>query len=205
MSQGVWNLRLELGHQLEPEPMRTTEFAPAIPPVAEQTAASPAPASGYGPPATATFWKTGRFSGPDFPLQSDGTLRCPAGQKLIPHERRREAAGSLRLVYAASIRRCRPCSVRDQWQWQGSATTKPRQVSVLLHPLVVGPEPIRWRDGSRRAHRRACLQLVRQESRSGGSRASSHGPPGCQACTPLGSVSVSKGREKGGKGAEKRG
>jgi len=163
VSQWVWNLRLELGHQLEPTPMRMTEFAPAIPPVAEQTAASLAPASGYGPPATATSWKTGRFSGPDFPLQPDGTLRCPVGQKLIPHERRREADGSLRVVYAASIRSCRPCSVRDQCQWQGSATAKPRQVSVLLHPLVVGPEPIRWRDWSRRSHRRACMQLVRHQ------------------------------------------
>jgi len=29
ISQWVWNLRLELGHQLEPTPVRTTEFAPA--------------------------------------------------------------------------------------------------------------------------------------------------------------------------------
>jgi hypothetical protein len=35
-------------------------------------------------------------------------------------------------------------------------------VSVLLHPLVVGSEPILWRDWSRRVHRRACLQLRAQ-------------------------------------------
>ena len=125
VSQWVWNLRLELGHQLEPTSMRTTEFAPAIPPVTEQAAASPAPASGYGPPATATSWKTGRFSGQDFPLQPDGTLRCPAGQELRAHERRREADGSLRVVYAASSRSCRPCPLREQCQWQGKATAKP--------------------------------------------------------------------------------
>ena len=34
---------LELGHQLEPEPIRTTEFAPALP-LAKDSAA---PASGY--------------------------------------------------------------------------------------------------------------------------------------------------------------
>ena len=28
-------------------------------------------------------WKAGRFSGQDFALQPDGTLRCPAGQKLV--------------------------------------------------------------------------------------------------------------------------
>jgi hypothetical protein len=66
------------------------------------------PLSGYGPPTTATSWKTGRFTGQDFPLQPDGTLRCPAGSTLTLQERRQEADGSLRLVYAASIRSCRP-------------------------------------------------------------------------------------------------
>ncbi len=166
VSQWVWNLRLELGHQLEPTPLRTTEFAPAIPPLSEQPAmppASSAPATGYGPPTTATSWKTGRFSGQDFPLQPDGTLRCPAGQELRAQERRREADGSLRMVYAASSRSCRPRPLREQCQWQGNATAKPRQVSVLLHPLVVGNEPLLWRDWSRREHRRACLQLVRHQ------------------------------------------
>ncbi len=165
MSQWVWNLRLELGHQLEPTSLRLTEFAPAIPLQGEQATAStsPTPASGYGPPATATAWKTGRFSGQDFPLQPDGALRCPAGQKLSAQEQRREADGTLRVVYAASIRNCRPCPLREQCQWQGSSTKKPRQVSILLHPLAVGSEPLLWRDWSRRVHRRACIQLVRRQ------------------------------------------
>jgi hypothetical protein len=165
VSQWVWNLRLELGHQLEPSSLRITEFAAAIPPPSEQTAtcsASPAPAPGYGPPAIATSFKTGRFTGADFPLQPDGTLHCPAGQQLRAQERRREADGSLRVVYAASIRSCRPCPLREQCQWNGSATAKPRQVSVLLHPLAVGSAPLLWRDWNRRLHRRACLQLHRQ-------------------------------------------
>jgi hypothetical protein len=166
VSQWVWNMRLELGHQLEPTPLRITEFAPAIPQQSKQAATHPtlsAPVSGYGPPATATFWKTGRFTGADFLLQPDGTLRCPAGQKLLAHERRREADGSLRVVYAASIHSCRPCSLREQCQWQGGATKKPRQVSVLLHPLVVGNEPLLWYDWSRRHHRRVCIQLLRHQ------------------------------------------
>ncbi len=148
VSQWVWNLRLEVGHQFEPTPLRTTEFAPAIPSQRTPLAPSPSlttPASGYGPPTTATSWKTGRFTGNDFPLQPDGTLRCPAGQRLLAHERRPEADGSLRVVYAASIRSCRPCPLREQCQWQGVATKKPRQVSVLLHPLTVGPAPLRLR------------------------------------------------------------
>jgi len=107
--------------------------------------------------------KTGRFTGADFPLQPDGTLRCPAGQSLVANERRRKADGSLRVVYAASIRSCRPCPLREQCQWNGSATAKPRQVSVLLHPLVVGCAPLLWRDWGRREHRRACMQLVRHQ------------------------------------------
>jgi hypothetical protein len=141
VSQWVWNLRLELGHLLEPTPMRTTEFAP---PVKETTAEQP-PVQGYGKPAVALPWKAGHFSGQDFALQPDGTLRCPANHSLVAHERRKEADGSLRVVYAASIRSCRPCPLRDQCQWNGSATTKPRQVSVLLHPLVVGSAPLRLR------------------------------------------------------------
>ncbi len=166
VSQWVWNIRLELGHHLEPTPLRITEFAPAIPQQSKQVAAHStlsAPVSGYGPPTTATSWKTGRFTGADFPLQPDGTLRCPAGQKLLAHERRREADGSVRVVYAASIRSCRPCPLREQCQWQGGTTKKPRQVSVLLHPLVVGNEPLLWYDWNRRHHRRVCMQLLRQQ------------------------------------------
>lgn len=162
ISQWVWNLRLELGHQLHPDPVRTTEFAPALPPAHKESPAQ-APVQGYAPAAVALPWKAGRFSGQDFALQPDGTLRCPASQSLVAHEQRREADGSLRVVYAASIRSCRPCPLRDQCQWNGSATAKPRQVSVLLHPLAVGSAPLLWRDWSRRKHRRACMQLLRHQ------------------------------------------
>jgi hypothetical protein len=168
VSQWVWNLRLELGHQLSPTPPRITEFAPAIQEQNAQGAMRPtasASASGYGPPATATSWKTGRFTGHDFSLQPDGTLRCPAGSTLTLQERRREVDGSLRMVYAASIRSCRPCPLREQCQWNGNATKKPRQVSVLLHPLAVGREPLLWQDWSRREHRRACIHLIRSKPR----------------------------------------
>lgn len=159
VSQWIWNLRLELGHQLEPEPVRTTEFAPAHSPPSPHTA----PPAGYAPPQVGLPWKAGRFSGQDVALQPDGTLRCPADQKLTLHEQRREADGGLRVVYGASVRSCRPCPLRHQCQWEGSATKKPRQVSVLLHPLQAGPAPLLWRDWSRRKYRRACMQLVRHQ------------------------------------------
>jgi len=163
ISQWVWNLRLELGHQLHPDPVRTTEFAPACPDGSEEANSCPSSLQGYGKAAVALPWKAGRFSGRDFALQADGTLRCPAGQSLVAHERRREADGSLRVVYAASIRSCRPCALREQCQWNGRATKKPRQVSVLLHPLGVGSAPVLWKDWSRREHRRASTQLVRNQ------------------------------------------
>jgi hypothetical protein len=159
VSQWVWNLRLELGHMLEPTPLRTTEFAPPM----KESTGEQVPVQGYGTPSVALPWKAGRFSGQDFALQPDGTLRCPASQTLVAHERRRETDGSLRVVYAASIRSCRPCLLREQCQWQGRATAKPRQVSVLLHPLLVGDEPLLWRDWSRRFHRRVCMQLLRHQ------------------------------------------
>jgi hypothetical protein len=168
VAQWTWNLRLELGHKLAPEPVRTTEFAPALSAPNERAPTSPAssapsaPASGYAPPATATSWKAGHFTGTDFPLQPDGTLRCPAGNVLVPHEHRQEANGSLRIVYSASIRACRPCSLRDQCQWNGRTTAKPRQVSILLLPLPVGSAPLLWRDWHRRHQRHACLRLHRQ-------------------------------------------
>jgi hypothetical protein len=158
VSQWVWNLRLELGHHLEPTPMRTTEFAPA-PEVKERQA----PSSGYGPPTIAAPWKAGRLSGRDFVLQPDGTLRCSANQLLSATEQRREADGSLRLVYAAKMSQCRPCPLREQCQWHGRATTKPRRVSLLLHPLQVGSAPLLWKDWSRRQHRRACMGLLRHQ------------------------------------------
>lgn len=55
ISQWTWNLRLELGHKLVPEPVRTTEFAPALSQQNKQaptSLASPAPfasPSGYAP------------------------------------------------------------------------------------------------------------------------------------------------------------
>jgi hypothetical protein len=162
MAQWTWNLRLELGHQLKPQPLRTTEFAPAVAEAPETRAKQP-PVQGYSAPVVALPWKAGRFSGHDFTLQSDGVLHCPEGKTLRPTEQRREADGSLRILYSARIRDRRDCPKRPQCQWYGEATTKPRRISLLLHPLRVGPAPLHWQDWSRREHRRACMRLVRNQ------------------------------------------
>jgi hypothetical protein len=133
--------------------------APAFPAAKDQ----PAPTTGYAPAEVALPFKQGRFCGRDFVLQSDGSLRCPAGQALHATEERHEADGSLRLVYAARLTHCRTCQLRQQCQWRGSDTQKPRRVSVLLHPLQVGSGPLLWHDWSRRQHRRACRELLRYQ------------------------------------------
>jgi hypothetical protein len=159
ISQWVWNLRLELGHQVEPAPLRTTEFAAAH----AQAASRLASPVGYTSPEAGSLWKAGRFSGRDFVLQADGTLHCPAGKTLRPTEQRREADGTLRVLFAARIRDCRRCQVRWQCQWHGATTTKPRRVSLLLHPLGIGAAPILWKDWSRRQHRHAVMHLCRSQ------------------------------------------
>lgn len=121
------------------------------------------PRQGYAPAVAGQSWKHGRFSGRDFVRQPDGSLRCPAGQALAPTEQRREADGSLRVVYEARIRDCRPCWLREHCQWHGQAAKHPRRVSLLMHPLAVASAPLLWRDWSRRTQRRACMSLVRSQ------------------------------------------
>jgi hypothetical protein len=126
---GVERTDRELGHQLEPTPIRTTEFAPAIPPQSEQAAtrpASSAPASGYGPPTTATrLGKRVASRGKTFLSSPMGPFAAQQARSFVPRSGEERADGSLRMVYAASIRSCRPCPLREQCQWQGNATAKP--------------------------------------------------------------------------------
>ena len=139
LAQWVWNLRLELGQQLSPAELRTTEFAPAQEVEAPSTdepepCGSPLPAVVYGPPQWARPSFTHGFPGSAFTPQPDGTLRCPANHPLYPQERRPERDGSLRILYAARIGHCRSCPLRAQCQ-ESSATLKPRRVSAVLWPL----------------------------------------------------------------------
>lgn len=139
LSQWVWNVRLQLGHELHPLPLRTTEFAaahlPQTEPVVEPLPlCQPHPALEYGPPHWARPSFTGGFAGSAFVPPADGTLRCPADHPLYPQERRRERDGSLRVLYAARIGHCRPCPLRGQCQ-ESPTTLKARRVSAVYWPL----------------------------------------------------------------------
>ena len=85
ISQWVWNLRLELGHRLEPTPLRTTEFAPALSPQSTQAATRPPvspAAAGYGPPTSATrLGKRGASQEPTFLSNLMG--RCAVQQESL--------------------------------------------------------------------------------------------------------------------------
>ena len=150
-----------------------TEFAPADL-SAESASRQPlTPTASYEPPTFASTWKLGRMSGQVFVLQPDGTLRCPGDHPLYPQERRLERDGTLRVVYAARIGDCRPCPLRQQCQWHGTSTKKPRRVSAVLHPIFTATilheatkaqravHPILWGDWQRRFHRRELVKLLR--------------------------------------------
>jgi hypothetical protein len=175
LSQWMWNIRLELGHALHPTPMRLTEFAPAHAEVPEAVAPAQSPPPTYGPPQVVQQSRMGCLPGNCFPVQTDGTLRCPENHPLYPQERRLERDGTLRVVYAARIGHCRSCLLREQCQGHGANTSRPRRVSALLYPLsgasppskafLSSPatRPILWGDWSRRSHRQAFSQLTRHQ------------------------------------------
>src|SRR2546421_3929037 len=156
----VWNLRLELGHMLESTPLRTTEFAP---PITEATREQ-APVQGYDKPPVALRLQSGAVLGAGLRPRGRWDAGLSGEQDVAPAP---SSATKPMAVCASSclakIRDCRGCPKRLQCQWHGQATTKPRRISVLLHPLRVGPAPLLWRDWSRREHRRACMQLVRHQ------------------------------------------
>ena len=184
LAQWMWNLRLELGQQLSPSELRTTEFAPAQEVKAPSTdepepAQASLPVVVYGPPQWARPSFTHGFPGSVFTPQPDGTLRCPANHPLYLQERRPERDGSLRILYAARISHCRSCPLRSQCQ-ESSTTLKPRRVSAVLWPLSSAhadssppPDPtsahppsapVLWRDWPRCSTRRTWLKVIRSQT-----------------------------------------
>ncbi len=92
LAQWTWNIRLELGQQLFPAELHTTEFAPARDAETPSTNApapevAPMPPVMYGPPQWACPSFTHGFPGSAFTPQPDGTLRCPANHPLYPPAR----------------------------------------------------------------------------------------------------------------------
>ena len=187
INQWIWNLRLDLGQHLSPASMCLTEFAPAheeavvssSEPAHEESVVSSSEPVVYGPPQWARRSFTKGFAGSDFALQPDGTLRCPAGHPLTVQERRPERNGSVRMVYGARMKHCRPCPLREQCQ-ESPTTKKPRQVSAVFWPLAsppsmpaqtspesllqVAPHPVLWGDWPRCQLRRQWMRVLRTQT-----------------------------------------
>jgi len=177
ISQWVWNLREELGHHLQPTPMRLTEFAPALSMPQPAPVVEPPVQVAYSQPQWARAAQMGGFPGSAFIPQTDGTLRCPAGAPLYAQEHRPERDGSVRILYAARIGSCRACALREQCQGYGADTKKPRRVSAVRWPLQQRPSqgavplalpsasfPILWGDWSRCQTRHDWLHLLRTQT-----------------------------------------
>jgi hypothetical protein len=147
VSQWVWNLRLELGCIQQQLPLRHTRLLDdaAVPAAAMPAQASPAVAEpieeevieNYGPLEMAKEWAKcrGRFSGKDFVLLDEGTLRCPADKLLRPRSRVPLRNGNLRICYSAKIVDCRRCTLASQCIGVGAYGDKPRQVSAIRKRL----------------------------------------------------------------------
>ncbi|HEY6541726.1 MAG TPA: hypothetical protein VIZ18_12345, partial [Ktedonobacteraceae bacterium] len=147
VSQWVWNLRLELGCVQQQPQLRHTRLvddtvlsdtvmpAPAPPTITEP--AEEEVIENYGPLEMAKEWAKcrGRFSGKDFVLLDEGTLRCPAGKLLRSRSRLPLRNGNLRICYSAKIGDCRGCALASQCIGVGAYGDKPRQVSAIRKRL----------------------------------------------------------------------
>jgi hypothetical protein len=159
LSQWVWKSRLTLGSVSAPAPLRWTtwqatpaapltspgEETPAAPVVEEAPAEAVAPAAAsasdtvdapelvptYGPLRLSHDWvKTPRpFSAQAFTPGEGDTLICPAANVLRVCERREQANGELRILYAAKVRDCRSCEQVEACLGEHEAVKRGRRVS----------------------------------------------------------------------------
>ncbi len=143
VSQWVWNTRLELGQVAHAAELRTTSWhatsmsTPALVPaqdgpMVEQLLAEPL-VEQYGPLEVAGKWgrASGRFTGQVFEVLENGTLRCPAEKILRPQERRKQADGTLRMVYRARQEDCRSCGLASTCLGRQASGEHPRRVSAV--------------------------------------------------------------------------
>ena len=157
MSQWLSPTRLELGLVGQEQALRWTQWSPSLLSTASPTVPPPQEANAidevveeavlatYGPLELAhdSGRARGRFSGQEFELLENGTLRCPAEKILRPQERRSLADGSVRIVYRAKKADCRGCRLAPACLGRQASGAQPRRVSAvrkrILQPVTSQP------------------------------------------------------------------
>jgi hypothetical protein len=145
ISQWVWKTRVELGSVAQEAALRQTRWSaaetavpsvPVAPPEAVQRSegGTAVQLETYGPLKVARA--SGRFTGQAFKVLEDGTLRCPAEKILRPQERRKEADGTLRIVYRARKEDCRCCALACECLGRQTSGEHPRRVSAVRKRVV---------------------------------------------------------------------
>lgn len=81
--------------------------------------------------AKATGPASGKFSGDDFRLQSDGTIKCPA-DKTMQIVGRRASTRYERIIYEARISDCRRCLLAANCLGKGKVLKRGRSFSICL-------------------------------------------------------------------------
>ena len=137
----VWNLRLELGHKLHPDPLRTTEFAPVLPPHNAQAPARPpsppaAPASGYASPTTAT--RLGKLAASPEPISRSNPMEhcaVPQTRSFVSRsnaEKPMEACVWYMEPASAVAARVR-CANSGECAWQRASRAAPGECASRIH------------------------------------------------------------------------
>lgn len=85
----------------------------------------------YGPLRLAYSWmkQPPAYAAPSFQVGEDDTLICPEGKVLRVEERRVQANGELRVLYAAKVGNCRDCRVVEACLGEGGVVKRGRRVS----------------------------------------------------------------------------
>jgi hypothetical protein len=128
--------RLEPEPPVEPQPQQTSLGATKTHPPFDDT-----PSEQYAPMQVVESWarSNGKFAGNDFTLESERSLRCPAGHSMHRREVRRNGRGDLLLIFSMARRTCLQCPLRERCVANGSAMTNGRRITVIRRKLLDNP------------------------------------------------------------------
>jgi hypothetical protein len=128
LSQWLWNLRLQLGRQMQKEPLRQCQLAPA------KQAPTPTQVTvrgDYGSWQVEEDTPVGQYTSQDFPLLDQETLRCPAGKELSRNRQQQLNPFTQWAVYRCDPSDCSRCTLRSQCLPTDAPAQEARGVSAV--------------------------------------------------------------------------